>query len=36
MKVENIIFDFGGVLADWKPRYLYKDTEAFAITCLNV
>ena len=25
MKVENIIFDFGGVLVDWNPRYLYKD-----------
>lgn len=23
MKVENIIFDFGGVLVDWNPRYLY-------------
>jgi len=25
MKVENIIFDFGGVLVDWNPRYLYRD-----------
>ena len=25
MKVKNIIFDFGGVLMDWNPRYLYKD-----------
>jgi len=25
MKIENIIFDFGGVLFDWNPRYLYKD-----------
>ena len=25
MKIENIIFDFGGVLVDWNPRYLYKD-----------
>ena len=25
MKTENIIFDFGGVLVDWNPRYLYKD-----------
>lgn len=24
MKIENIIFDFGGVLVDWNPRYLYK------------
>jgi len=24
MKTENIIFDFGGVLVDWNPRYLYK------------
>ena len=23
MKIENIIFDFGGVLVDWNPRYLY-------------
>jgi 2-haloacid dehalogenase len=25
MEIENIIFDFGGVLVDWNPRYLYKD-----------
>ena len=25
MKIENIIFDFGGVLVDWNPRYLYAD-----------
>jgi len=25
MKVENIIFDFGGVLVDWNPRYLYRN-----------
>jgi 2-haloacid dehalogenase len=25
MKIENIIFDFGGVLVDWNPRHLYKD-----------
>ena len=25
MKIENIVFDFGGVLVDWNPRYLYKD-----------
>jgi 2-haloacid dehalogenase len=24
-KIENIIFDFGGVLVDWNPRHLYKD-----------
>ncbi|NOQ27255.1 MAG: HAD-IA family hydrolase [Bacteroidales bacterium] len=23
MKIKNIIFDFGGVLIDWNPRYLY-------------
>lgn len=22
-KVKNIVFDFGGVLIDWNPRYLY-------------
>lgn len=22
--IKNIIFDFGGVLIDWNPRYLYK------------
>ena len=25
MKTKNIIFDFGGVLVDWNPRYLYRD-----------
>jgi 2-haloacid dehalogenase len=25
MKIENIVFDFGGVLVDWNPRYLYKN-----------
>lgn len=25
MKIENIVFDFGGVLVDWNPRYLYND-----------
>ena len=25
MKLKNIIFDFGGVLVDWNPRYLFKD-----------
>jgi 2-haloacid dehalogenase len=24
MNIKNIIFDFGGVLVDWNPRYLYK------------
>lgn len=23
--MKNIIFDFGGVLVDWNPRYLYKN-----------
>lgn len=23
-KIKNIIFDFGGVLVDWNPAYLYK------------
>lgn len=23
--IKNIVFDFGGVLLDWNPRYLYKD-----------
>ncbi|TRX62664.1 HAD family phosphatase [Fulvivirga sp. M361] len=23
MKIDNIIFDFGGVLVDWNPRYLF-------------
>ncbi|MFT5437614.1 MAG: 2-haloacid dehalogenase [Ulvibacter sp.] len=25
MKIKNIVFDFGGVLVDWNPRYLFKD-----------
>ncbi|WP_431609130.1 HAD family hydrolase [Chryseobacterium sp. 'Rf worker isolate 10'] len=25
MKIKNIIFDFGGVLMDWNPRYYFKD-----------
>lgn len=25
MKIKNIIFDFGGVLIDWNPRYLYQN-----------
>jgi 2-haloacid dehalogenase len=25
MQIKNIVFDFGGVLVDWNPRYLYKD-----------
>ncbi|MEO7312745.1 MAG: HAD family phosphatase [Chitinophagaceae bacterium] len=24
MKIDNIIFDFGGVLVDWNPRYLFQ------------
>lgn len=23
--IRNIVFDFGGVLLDWNPRYLYRD-----------
>src|SRR5690606_25816840 len=23
-KIENIVFDLGGVLIDWNPRYLYR------------
>lgn len=23
--IKNIVFDFGGVLIDWNPRYLYKN-----------
>ncbi len=25
MKIQNIIFDFGGVLVDWNPRHLFKN-----------
>jgi 2-haloacid dehalogenase len=25
MKIKNIVFDFGGVLVDWNPRYLFKN-----------
>ena len=25
MKKKNIVFDFGGVLVDWNPRYVYRD-----------
>lgn len=25
MNIKNIVFDFGGVLMDWDPRYYYKD-----------
>ena len=25
MGIENVIFDFGGVLMDWNPRYLYRN-----------
>ena len=24
MAIKNIVFDFGGVLLDWNPRYLYR------------
>lgn len=24
MKIKNIIFDFGGVLVDWNPRYVFQ------------
>jgi len=24
MEIKNVVFDFGGVLVDWNPRYLYK------------
>lgn len=40
MTVESIVFDFGGVLIDWNPRYLYRkvfqnesETEHF-LTCV--
>lgn len=23
-RIKNIVFDFGGVLLDWNPRYLYR------------
>lgn len=23
--IKNVIFDFGGVLLDWNPRYLYRN-----------
>jgi len=42
MKIENIIFDFGGVLVDWNPRHLYRnyfaneaDMEHFLNTVCN-
>ncbi|SDQ04238.1 2-haloacid dehalogenase [Chryseobacterium soldanellicola] len=25
MKIKNIVFDFGGVLVDWNPRYYFKE-----------
>lgn len=25
MSIKNIIFDFGGVVIDWNPRYFFKD-----------
>ncbi|WP_435522486.1 hypothetical protein [Chryseobacterium indoltheticum] len=24
MEIKNIVFDFGGVLMDWNPRYFFK------------
>lgn len=25
MEIKNIVFDFGGVLMDWNPRYFFRD-----------
>ena len=25
MRIKNVVFDFGGVLLDWNPRYLYRN-----------
>jgi 2-haloacid dehalogenase len=25
MEITTVVFDFGGVLVDWNPAYLYKD-----------
>lgn len=25
MNIKNVVFDFGGVLIDWNPRYLYRE-----------
>ena len=25
MEIKNIVFDFGGVLMDWNPRYVYRE-----------
>ncbi len=25
MHIKNVVFDFGGVLIDWNPRYLYQE-----------
>lgn len=25
MAIKNVVFDFGGVLVDWNPRYFYRD-----------
>ncbi len=25
MTIKNVVFDFGGVLLDWNPRYYYRD-----------
>lgn len=32
MSIQQIVFDFGGVLVDWNPRHLYKDVFADAST----
>lgn len=25
MAIKNVVFDFGGVLLDWNPRYFYSE-----------
>lgn len=32
MSIQQIVFDFGGVLVDWNPRHLYKDVFADTAT----
>ena len=27
-QIQNIVFDLGGVLIDWNPRYLYRQLGA--------
>ena len=37
--IKNIVFDFGGVLLDWNPRYLYRQyfkTEEEITDVLNI